>query len=121
MNPVVVRSGRGRTQQLRRDRGSVEVLVDSTDGARKVDAHINTVRAGTEPGPRHYHSEAENAYYVLSGEAQIVVGDEERIVSPGDFLFIPPGVPHSVHNNSSTIDLRIIEIYAPADIDFVEV
>lgn len=121
MNPVVVKAGQGRMKELRRGRGTVQVLVSKEDGAEKVDVHINVIRAGTEPGPRHYHSEAENAYLVLEGNGLITVGDEQYEVAPGDFVFIPPMAPHSVHNPSDTVDLRIVEIYAPAELDFVEV
>lgn len=120
MKAIVVRAGEGRGKELRRGRGTVEVLVDATDGATKVDMHINTVRAGTEPGPRHFHATGENAYLVLDGSAEITVEDDVYLVSPGDFLFIPPGLPHSVHNPSSEKDLRLIEVYAPAEIDFQE-
>jgi mannose-6-phosphate isomerase-like protein (cupin superfamily) len=120
-SPVAVWSGQGRMKELRRGRGTMEALVDVADGATQIDVHINTVRAGTEPGPRHYHAGNENAYYVLSGEGLISVGNDDYEVGQGDFVFIPPGVPHSVHNSSSTVDLRLIEIYAPADVDFVEV
>jgi len=120
VEPVVIRAGQGRMKELRYGRGTMEFLVDASDGAKQLDVHINVVRAGTEPGPRHYHSGNENAYFVLGGEGEITVGDDAYVVGQGDFIFIPPGVPHAVHNSGSE-DLRLIEIYAPSSIDFVEV
>lgn len=38
----------------------------------------------------------EQAGMVLSGRARFIVGDEERILGPGDMYFIPGGVTHRV-------------------------
>jgi mannose-6-phosphate isomerase-like protein (cupin superfamily) len=107
-------------KDMRYGRGTVRALVGPDDGARQLDVHINTINPGTEPGPRHYHSANENAYFVLAGEGSITVGGDDYRVEAGDFLFIPPLVPHSVHNTGEG-ELRLIEIYAPATVDFVEV
>jgi mannose-6-phosphate isomerase-like protein (cupin superfamily) len=120
VEPVIVPAGTGRMKELRYGRGSMEILVDGSDGAAQLDVHVNIIRPGTEPGPRHFHAGNENAYFVLSGTGLIGVGDEEHIVGQGDFLFIPPGVPHFVHNAGDD-PLRLIEIYAPSTVDFVEV
>jgi mannose-6-phosphate isomerase-like protein (cupin superfamily) len=117
---VIVRSGTGRTKELRHGRGSMEILVDGSDGANHLDVHVNVVHPDTPPGPRHYHAGNENAYFILSGVGLIGVGDAEYTVEHGDFIFIPPGVPHFVHNAGGD-PLRLIEIYAPATVDFVEV
>lgn len=50
----------------------------------------------------HHHGEAETAIYVVEGHPVFVFaeGDEEvRIeTSPGDFIFVPPFVPHREEN-----------------------
>lgn len=64
--------------------------------------------ASLPPGARstvHQHDEHESAAYVVSGGLVLWSGDalEHRAVAgPGDFLFIPPGVPHLVCNASAT-------------------
>lgn len=105
---------------LRYDRGTVTQLVGPEIGARHVDVHINTIRAGSIPGPYHLHTTAENVYYVLRGTATIRSRQSESAVPPGHAVFIPPGVPHAISNRESE-DLVIIEIYAPAEADFREV
>lgn len=107
-------------KELRYGRGTVEALVGTDDGAHQLDVHINTIRPGTASGPRHYHSTSENAFFVLSGQGSIVVGSDEYQVEAGDFLFIPQNVPHSV-SNTGTDEMRLIEIYSPAAVDFIEV
>src|SRR4051812_27022915 len=46
----------------------------------------------------HHHGEAETAIYVVSGHPRFVFldGDEEVAVvtGPGDYVFVPPWVPH---------------------------
>ena len=61
------------------------------------------------PGERtraHIHEQHESAFYMLSGtELEVYSGEalEHRCVCrPGDFLFIPAGVPHVAVNRSTT-------------------
>jgi mannose-6-phosphate isomerase-like protein (cupin superfamily) len=95
-------------------------LVDPDIGAERVDLHLNVIRAGTAPGPYHLHTVAENVYHVLEGRVRIRIDGVDHDAEPGDTVFIPPGVPHSATNIGEG-DARLIEIYAPANVDFVEV
>jgi mannose-6-phosphate isomerase-like protein (cupin superfamily) len=108
------------TKELRYGRGSVIRLVDAGIGAQQVDLHLNTITAGTPPGPYHLHRNVENVYYVLSGRGCIRIDSVDHFVEPGQAVFIPKGVPHSAHN-PGTEPLRLLEIYAPVDVDFEEV
>lgn len=108
------------TKELRYGRGSVIRLVDADIGAKQVDLHLNTINAGTAPGPYHLHRQVENVYYVLEGQGVIRIDGTDHHVSPGQAVFIPPDVPHSAHNEGDS-PLRLLEIYAPVNVDFVEV
>jgi mannose-6-phosphate isomerase-like protein (cupin superfamily) len=46
----------------------------------------------------HAHPTWEQAYYVISGTAKLVVGSEERIVGAGGCSYAPPGTPHDLMN-----------------------
>lgn len=46
----------------------------------------------------HVHRVQEETFYVLEGECEWQVGDEQVIAKPGTFLFLPPGVPHNIKN-----------------------
>lgn len=51
--------------------------------------------------PPHYHDQMIEAFYILAGECTIQVG-EERVTAPaGSFVSIPPGVLHTINNDSS--------------------
>jgi mannose-6-phosphate isomerase-like protein (cupin superfamily) len=120
VKPVVLPAGAAQMKELRYGRGLVEMLVGTHNGAQQVDLHLNVIRPGTPPGPRHLHTKCENVYYVLSGRGSINIADDDHAVTAGDVIFIPPGVPHSASNVGEE-ELRLLEIYAPADVDFVEV
>lgn len=116
----LIRAREAPSKELRYGRGSMLRLVDPAIGARAVDLHLNTIRARTPPGPYHLHTAAENVYYVLSGRVRIRIDGVDHDAEPGDAVFIPPGIPHSA-TNIGPGDAALLEIYAPAEVDFVEV
>ena len=59
------------------------------------------------PGGRtraHVHDHHESAFFLMSGEqVELWTGDdlgEKAVARPGDYLYIPPGVPHVAVNRS---------------------
>lgn len=116
----VIRAGEGRESELRYGRGRMIKLVDAEIGAERVDFHVNVILAGSAPGPYHLHTGSENVYHVLDGRVRIRIDGVDHDAGPGDTVFIPPGVPHSATNIGEG-DARLLEIYAPAKVDFVEV
>jgi uncharacterized cupin superfamily protein len=59
-------------------------------------------------GPGHrmsmYHWEADQEdFLVLSGEATLIVEDEERTLKQWDFVHFPPGVSHTIVGGPCTI------------------
>ncbi len=62
---------------------------------------------------RHNHPDAEEILYVLSGEGEQVVDDDEPFpVRAGDCIYVPQGVFHSTLNTGWQ-PLRLIAIYNP--------
>ena len=57
--------------------------------------------AGVKSGD-HHHGEAETAIYVLSGNPVFVFAEGGREIrletEPGDYIFVPPYVPHREEN-----------------------
>jgi uncharacterized RmlC-like cupin family protein len=84
-----------------------------TPGMRRA-AAITTARAGAEklwagavviePDARtgaHHHGPVESVIYVVSGRARMRWGERLEFVAeaaPGDFIFVPPYVPHQEIN-----------------------
>ena len=66
--------------------------------------HLGTIPAGGRAAP-HVHDGHESAIYLISGRVAMDFGDElqEHVeVGPGDFCFIPAGMPHRPYNASET-------------------
>lgn len=63
---------------------------------------VNFVRfdPNTE-APLHWHDE-EQISFVVEGEFEFQVGEETRILRPGDAVVIPPNVPHSARTYDNT-------------------
>jgi uncharacterized RmlC-like cupin family protein len=93
-----------------------------TVGARGLSMHLVVIPPGARAEP-HAHRGYETAIYVLEGRVETRYGPrlESSVVSvAGDFLFIPPGVPHEAINLSATEPARaIVSRNDPAEQDNV--
>lgn len=108
------------TKELRNGRGTSYRLINPNVGCDYLSLHVNVLAPDSGPGPYHYHSNADNIYFVLSGRAKITVGSETFEAGPGDAMLISPGERHDVENIGSD-ELRVIEVKVPADSDFLVV
>jgi uncharacterized RmlC-like cupin family protein len=81
-----------------------------TAGARGLAMHLVVIPPGGAARP-HVHQGYETGIYVLQGRVETRYGMrlEQTVVSEaGDFLFIPPGVPHEARNLSQTEAARAV-------------
>jgi uncharacterized RmlC-like cupin family protein len=80
-----------------------EAISGRMTGSRKIWMGTTHVAPGMVSGD-HHHGEAETGIYVASGHPVFVFleDDEERRVetSPGDYIYVPPYVPHREENPS---------------------
>jgi mannose-6-phosphate isomerase-like protein (cupin superfamily) len=60
----------------------------------------------------HKHLEHSEHVYVLEGEGDLLLGDEQRKISKGDIIFIPKNTVHSLKVTSEN-PVKIISIQAP--------
>ena len=77
---------------------------DETCGSTGLALHLVVVPPGAV-AEAHYHDDYETAVYQLEGRVETRYGEglERSVISQaGDFLFIPPGVPHQPVNLSAT-------------------
>jgi mannose-6-phosphate isomerase-like protein (cupin superfamily) len=61
----------------------------------------------------HYHPQAEESYFILKGQARMVVGDEEATVRPGQAILIQPDQAHKITNLGQE-DLEFLAVCVPA-------
>lgn len=81
-----------------------------TAGARGLAMHLVVIPPGGAARP-HVHQGYETGIYVLQGQVETRYGPQlEQVVvsAAGDFLFIPPGVPHEARNLSQTEAARAV-------------
>jgi quercetin dioxygenase-like cupin family protein len=62
----------------------------------------------------HIHSSIEEAFYVVEGEMQIRAGDRTLRARPGDFVLIPPGIPHGFGNPTGEA-AKLLLVISPAN------
>jgi uncharacterized RmlC-like cupin family protein len=81
-------------------------------GAEKIWAGTVAIEPGAKTGP-HHHGPLESVIYVLHGRARMRWGDRLEFVSeagPGDFIYVPPHVPHQEINASEDETLRCVVV-----------
>ena len=55
-----------------------------------------------------HHHPTHEFYYVISGRALMIVEDEEREISEGDLVYIPPSKVHSVKTISPNAGIKAV-------------
>src|SRR2546421_10505110 len=71
-------------------------------GAQKLWAGTVKIHANAKTGA-HHHGPVESVIYVVSGKARMRWGDHLEFMAeagPGDFIYVPPYVPHQEINAS---------------------
>ena len=82
------------------------------NGAQKIWAGTVRVEANARTGV-HHHGALESVIYVLSGHARMRWGDRLEFVAdafPGDFIYVPPYVPHQEINASAEETLECVVV-----------
>ena len=81
-------------------------------GAQKIWAGTVSIQPNAKTGV-HHHGELESIIYVVRGRARMRWGDRLEYVAeaePGDFIFVPPFVPHQEINASSDEPLECVVV-----------
>src|SRR6201988_2223851 len=75
-------------------------ITHARTGASKIWAGTVVINANAKTGA-HHHGELESVIYVVSGRARMRWGEHLEFVAeagPGDFIYVPPFVPHQEIN-----------------------
>jgi len=92
-------------------------ITTAAAGAKLLWAGTVTIDAGARTGA-HHHGELESVIYVVSGRARMRWGDALECTAeagPGDFIFVPPFVPHQELNASPEERLRCVLVRSGQD------
>jgi mannose-6-phosphate isomerase-like protein (cupin superfamily) len=60
-------------------------------------------------------------YFVLAGTGEMVIGEERRLVGPGDLIRIPPNAVHSLHASGTQMRCLVFAFALPGagEIDYI--
>src|SRR5689334_7491876 len=81
-------------------------------GANKLWAGSVNIHPNAKTAP-HHHGELESVIYIVSGRARMRWGEKLEFIAeagPGDFIFVPPYVPHQEINASVTEPLHCVVV-----------
>jgi quercetin dioxygenase-like cupin family protein len=62
---------------------------------------------------KHYHAQVT---YVVSGEFEVTIGDDKKVLKGGDCFYIPP---HVLHGAICLADGVLIDVFSPIREDFM--
>jgi len=85
-------------------------ITHTRTGANKLWAGTVSVHANAKTGA-HHHGELESVIYVISGRARMRWGERLEYFAdagPGDFIYVPPFVPHQEINASRDEQLSCV-------------
>ena len=85
---------------FRHGRNDIRVKAGSATGA----VGLSVLESVFPPGAgadEHVHHHFEEAFYLLEGDVEYRVGRRVTRVTPGSFVFVPPGVAHGFVNRGS--------------------
>ena len=86
-------------------------------GAQKIWAGTVHIHAGAKTGA-HHHGALESVIYVVKGRARMRWGEQLEFVAeagPGDFIYVPPYVPHQEINASSDETLECVLVRSDSE------
>jgi uncharacterized RmlC-like cupin family protein len=81
-------------------------------GANKLWAGTANIHPNAKTAP-HHHGELESIIYVVSGRARMRWGERLEFVAdagPGDFIYVPPFVPHQEINTDPNEPLMCVVV-----------
>ncbi|MEU3773560.1 cupin domain-containing protein [Streptomyces sp. NPDC032472] len=70
---------------------TITLLTDTAE----LTCNTATFEEGASGAPVHFHTKATEFFHVVSGRLDVLVGDEVKTLTAGDFLSVPAGVKHA--------------------------
>jgi quercetin dioxygenase-like cupin family protein len=104
-----VPAGEGPTTWFSGDTYTIKASGQSTDGS------LGLVEATVPPGGgpiAHAHTRTDEAFFVLSGELEILDGARTFVARAGDFVFVPRGIRHRF-KNTGLHSARMLFMFTP--------
>jgi quercetin dioxygenase-like cupin family protein len=108
-----VPAGTGQAYQSPIDKITFLITGEQNGGAFFM-AEVSVLPGGGNPP--HIHSREEETFYVQQGTLTVQVDGKTQIASPGDFICLPRGVPHSF-KNTGDVEAKFLLVASPAGLE----
>jgi mannose-6-phosphate isomerase-like protein (cupin superfamily) len=94
---------------------SKPLVMPGTAGSQHIDYRISMYqpKAYVEV---HSHKVQEQVYHVIEGEGLMHIDGKDHVVRKHDYIFLPPGVAHSI-SNTGLVDLVFLVVTSPVSDD----
>lgn len=89
--PVLVRAAEAEVLE----KSGVTLLTDVAATGGRLTSHRSIFAAGKDGAPPHAHHLATELFYLLDGTLEVLLGDTVQTLQRGDFLVVPPHLPHA--------------------------
>lgn len=73
----------------------ITLLADAGTTGAALTANRATLRRGSPGAPPHYHRRMTESLHILDGVLSVLAGEEVLTLRRGDFIVIPPLLPHA--------------------------
>ena len=90
---------------------SKPLVMPETAGSRHIDYRISMYQPMAHV-KLHRHKVQEQVYHVIEGEGLMEIDGGKHVVRKHDFIFLPPGVDHSI-SNTGLVDLVFLVVTSP--------
>ncbi len=77
---------------------TVKATTESTGGSYSLCHQVSPPGSAT---PYHLHHVEDEAFYILDGESTFLCDGKKTIAGPGEYLFLPRGIPHGIRVTGS--------------------
>jgi quercetin dioxygenase-like cupin family protein len=109
---IIIQAGEGKALSLRGTQVAYKAEGERPGGGP---TFLEFVAAPGFSTGDHVHSRIEEIFYVVEGELQIRAGDRTLRAKPGDFVLVPPGVPHGF-GNPDGVPAKMVLLISPAGV-----
>src|SRR5580692_1352515 len=86
------------------------LLADNSATGGALSSHRVALASGADGAVPHRHDQASELFFILSGQLDVLAGDDVITTAAGDLLVVPPGLAHAfgAHRGSAAEALIVI-------------
>lgn len=95
----------------------ITLLADPETTGGLLTSNRSLLKEGSAGAPPHFHAHSAELFFVLSGSLLVHVGEDVVTLNEGDFLVVPPKVPHSFAPAPGS-DADVLFVFTPGTARF---